>query len=134
MIELPKDAEGRDIPLDTSELFIADGTKVQILRFEYMYNVSDADDAWFVFIERTPGEHMTLRARDVRLAQPDSWEKLLEDLGRYQGIPDYRACKYFGKGEGQCTSCPASTDVDCDQSVMRDIAYRIRKLRGENDG
>lgn len=26
-IELPKDAEGREIPLDTSELFIADGTK-----------------------------------------------------------------------------------------------------------
>lgn len=80
MIELPKDAEGREIPLDTSELFIADGTKVQVLRFEYMYHVSDAHDAWFVCIERTPGEHMTLHTRDVRLAQPDSWKRLLDDL------------------------------------------------------
>lgn len=42
MIQLPRDAEGREIPLDTSELFIADGTKVRALRFEYMYHTSDA--------------------------------------------------------------------------------------------
>lgn len=73
MIQLPRDAEGREIPLDTSELFIADGTKVRALRFEYMYHTSDARDAWFVHIERTPGEHMTLHACDVHLTQPDSW-------------------------------------------------------------
>lgn len=72
MIQLPRDAEGREIPLDTSELFIADGTKVRALRFEYMYHISDARDAWFVYIERTPGEHMTLHACDVHLIQPDS--------------------------------------------------------------
>lgn len=135
MIELPKDAEGREIPLDTSELFIADGTKVQALRFEYMYHVSDAHDAWFVCIERTPGEHMTLHTRDVRLAQPDSWKRLLDDLDEAGDARYYEACAYFhrDKDEDGCISCPGGED-GCARIAMRDIAFRIRKLRGENDG
>lgn len=135
MIELPKDAEGREIPLDTSELFIADGTKVQALRFEYMYHVSDAHDAWFVCIERTPGEHMTLHTCDVRLAQPDSWKRLLDDLDVAGDARYYEACAYFhrDKDEDGCISCPGGED-GCARIAMRDIADRIRKLRGENDG
>ncbi len=134
-VELPTDAEGREIPLDTSELFIADGTKVQALRFEYMYHVSDAHDAWFVCIERTPGEHMTLHTRDVRLAQPDSWKRLLDDLDEAGDARYYEACAYFhrDKDEDGCISCPGGED-GCARIAMRDIAFRIRKLRGENDG
>lgn len=134
MIELPKDADGREIPLDTSELFIADGTKVQALRFEYMYHVSDAHDAWFVCIERTPGEHMTLHTRDVHLAQPDSWKRLLDDLDEAGDARYYEACAYFhrDKNEDGCISCPGGED-GCARIAMRDIADRIRKLRGEGD-
>lgn len=134
-VELPTDADGREIPLDTSELFIADGTKVQVLRFEYMYHVSDAHDAWFVYIESTPGEHMTLHTRDVRLAQPDSWKMLLKDLDEAGDARYYEACAYFhrDKDEGGCISCPGGED-GCARIAMRDIADRIRKLRGENDG
>ncbi|MEE1437097.1 MAG: hypothetical protein U0K38_09395 [Collinsella sp.] len=134
-VELPTDAEGREIPLDTSELFIADGTKVQALRFEYMYHVSDAHDAWFVCIERTPGEHMTLQTRDVRLAQPDSWKRLLDDLDEAGDARYYEACAYFhrDKDEDGCISCPGGED-GCARIAMRDIAFRISKLRGENDG
>lgn len=134
-VELPTDAEGREIPLDTSELFIADGTKVQALRFEYMYHVNDAHDAWFVYIERTPGEHMTLHTRDVRLAQPDSWKRLLDDLDEAGDARYYEACAYFhrDKDEDGCISCPGGED-GCARIAMRDIADRIRKLRGENDG
>lgn len=82
MIELPRDAEGREIPLDTPKLSISDGTMVHVLRFEYMYHIHDAHGAWSVYIERTPGEHMTLHARDVHLTPPDSWEKLEEDLDK----------------------------------------------------
>lgn len=133
-VELPTDAEGREIPLDTSELFIADGTKVQVLRFEYMYHVSDAHDAWFVCIERTPGEHMTLHTRDVRLAQPDSWKRLLDDLDEAGDTLYYEACAYFhrDKDEDGCISCPGGED-GCTRIAMRDIAFRIRELMGEND-
>lgn len=128
-IELPKDAEGREIPLDTSELFIADGTKVQALRFEYMYHISDAHDAWFVYIERTPGEHMTLHTRDVRLTPLDSWEKLEEDLDKC--VAEGTACTYFSK-DGTCQSCSLSNiTTGCSPKVIEDIVSRIRKLRGE---
>ena len=132
MIQLPKDAEGREIPLDTSELFISDGTMVHVLRFEYMYHTHDARDAWFVYIERTPGEYMTLHACDVHLIQPDSWEKLEEDLSE---ISKGTVCHYFHKGDSNaCEGCPAAGTGSCWPTMARDITSRIRKLRGENDG
>lgn len=133
MIQLPRDAEGREIPLDTSELFIADGTKVRALRFEYMYHTSDARDAWFVRIERTPGEHMTLHACDVRLIQPDSWEKLEEDLDKAAKKKCGGTCVYFGMSPINCDMCTIGDVSCCDSAAMRDIADRIRKLRGEGD-
>lgn len=132
-VELPTDAEGREIPLDTSELFIADGTKVQALRFEYMYHVSDAHDAWFVCIERTPGEHMTLHTRDVHLAQPDSWKRLLDDLDEAASKTYCGTCTYFGKNPTDCDTCAIGDITSCDSAAMRDIAGRIRKLRGEDE-
>lgn len=130
-VELPKDADGREIPLDTSELLIADGTKVRALRFEYMYHTSDARDAWFVHIERTPGEHMTLHACDVRLIQHDSWEKLEEDLDRC--IEKDEICPYYNKGK-DCRSCPIfdNNPNGCVSEVFKDFKDRIRKLRGED--
>lgn len=130
-VELPTDAEGREIPLDTSELFIADGTKVQALRFEYMYHVSDAHDAWFVCIERTPGEHMTLHTRDVHLAQPDSWKRLLDDLDKAASKTYCGACTYFGMNSINCDKCTIGDLSSCESVAMRDIADRIRKLRGD---
>lgn len=136
-IELPKDAEGREIPLDTLELFISDGTMIHVLRFEYMYHTHDAHDAWFVYIERTPGEHMTLRACDVHLTQPDSWEKLEEDLRRTMGASD-AVCAYFGGDNRDCVACRLNKESFkgipyCNPCLaFTDILDRIRKLRGEN--
>lgn len=69
------------------------------------------------------------------LAPSDSWEKLLEDLGEAGDARYYEACAYFhrDKDEDGCTSCPGGED-GCARIAMRDIAYRIRKLRGEDDG
>ena len=130
MIELPKDAEGREIPLDTSELFIADGTKVRALRFEYMYHTSDAHNAWFVYIERTPGEYMTLHACNLHLTPPDSWEKLEEDLDRC--IKADSLCAYSPSEE--CSMCilPRDSQCNCDSFVLKAIKERIRNLRGED--
>lgn len=129
MIELPKDAEGREIPLDTSELFISDGTMVHVLRFEYMYHTHDARDAWFVYIERTPGEHMTLHACDVHLTPPDSWEKLEEDLsnGMFGASP---GCAYAGNEAYSCDKCCFESARHCTRRIFTDIRNRIRKLRG----
>lgn len=137
-VELPKDAEGREIPLDTSELFIADGTKVHALRFEYMYHISDAHDAWFVYIERTPGEHMTLHTSDVRLTPPDSWEKLEEDIRRIGTDDCTWFCGYANENPVE-NACPGSCkflkgdEITCRKKLADDILSRIRKLRGEDN-
>lgn len=125
-IELPKDAEGREIPLDTSEMFIADGTMVHVVKFEYMYYTCDARGSWFVHFNRTSGEHMTLQPCNVYLTPPDSWKKLEEDLS---GISKGTVCHYFHKGDSKtCEGCPARTG-SCWHTIARDIASRIRKLR-----
>lgn len=130
-IELPKDATGREIPLDTSEMFIADGTMVHVVKFEYMYYTCDARGSWFVHFNRTSGEHMTLQSCDVYLTPPDSWKKLEDDLDSGANALNYEFCAYFGKSACDCSSCIADKGKTCEMVVMRDIASRIRKLRGE---
>lgn len=65
------------------------------------------------------------------LTPSDSWEKLLEDLGEAGDARYYEACAYFhrDKDEDGCISCPGGED-SCARIAMRDIADRIRKLRG----
>jgi hypothetical protein len=133
-VELPKDAEGREIPLDTSEMFISDGTMVHVVRFEYMYYTCDARGSWFVHINRTSGEHMTLQPCDVHLTQPDSWYKLEEDLRRASERNFFTSyCRYFNT-TNRCVNCPIHNDDGCsthkDERAFGDILDRIRKLRG----
>lgn len=66
------------------------------------------------------------------LTTPDTWEKLEEDLGRDADALNYEACAYFGKSVCDCSSCIADKSETCERVVMRDIADRIRKLRGED--
>lgn len=130
MIELPKDAEGREIPLDTRRLYDKNGKRKTVLWFEY----SPTLKRWTVVPdEGLNGVISVMSASRFYLTPPDSWEKLLEDLGRGVKSVNYGACKYFGKGGvGACSSCIADKNESCEQAVYADIASRIRKLRGED--
>lgn len=44
----------------------------------------------------------------------------------------YGPCHYFHELGDDCTSCPARDDA-CAVAVMRDVASRIRNLRGEDE-
>ena len=54
-------------------------------------------------------------------------------LGQGADALNYEACAYFGKSACGCSSCIADKSETCEGVVMRDIADRIRKLRGEDD-
>lgn len=130
-ITLPKDAEGREIPLDTSDIFIADGTMVHVVKFEYIYYTCDARGSWFVHFNRTSGEHMTLQPCYVYLTPPDSWKKLEDDLDKCISNDNY--CYYFSKS-GMCCDCTidsSSIDYRCDSLIFNSIKERIRKLRSK---
>ena len=109
-IELPRDAEGREIPLDTKVLYDKDGNEWHVERVEY----SPHYHVWS-FIVPKDGLNGFIYAEYAYLekpAPPDSWEKLEEDLDR---------CI-----EADCVSLGVSL-------VLEDIKQRIRKLRGEGE-
>lgn len=123
-IELPKDAKGREIPLDTECLYTYKGEKQDVLSFTYYRE----EDKWEIEINTR-----VVNSNYLYTTPPDSWEKLLEDLGEAGDARYYEACAYFhrDKDEDGCTSCPGGED-GCARIAMRDIADRIRKLRVED--
>lgn len=126
--ELPKDSEGREIPLDTGTLYKANG----IAKYIYHYGYDPRDKYWFAETDEGPRN-----TSEFLLSQPDSWEKLEEDLGRAAErdvVPT--GCRYFN-ATNKCAGCPLYGSVDCDvhrdERAFGNIISRIRKLRGEVD-
>lgn len=131
-IALPKDAEGREIPLDTVVMFGGNGNAYSIVRWSYITELNAGDEhanSWYAV---TKGRTV-LDPELMYLATPDSWEKLEEDLSEAGDARYYEACAYFhrDKDEGGCVSCPGGED-GCGRIAMRDILDRIRRLRGED--
>lgn len=132
MIELPKDAEGREIPLDTEVLYDSCGTKVSVKEFLSRTLVESQKNSWTIKAQYEGNFYYnSFKPENMHLALPDTWEKLLEDLGRGADALNYEACAYFGKSACDCSSGIADKGETCERVAMRDIASRIRKLRGE---
>lgn len=136
--ELPKDAEGREIPLETTVLYDDKGEELYVKHVEFdpfskkWAFITTRDPVSWNNIYRNP-ENVYL----VKPAPPDSWEKLLEDLETCD------VCEYFGylkrasKEDYGCANCQVyktsenrPEDSDCLKRMFMDIAFRIRKLRG----
>ena len=132
-ITLPRDAEGREIPLDTKVLYDKSGNKRKVQGLEY----SPIGGRWKVTFSDSFADWYE---KDVYLTPRDSWEKLLEDLDNAAKGGDNAECLYMRRedievGE-QCSGCRLynADDVfsDCSCLAYGDIADRIRKLRGED--
>lgn len=134
-IELPKDAEGREIPLDTEVLYDRRGTKVSVKEFLSRTSVENQRTGWTIKAAYEGNiDYNSFKPKNMHLTQPDTWERLLEDLNEAGDARYDEACAYFhrDKDEDGCTSCPGGED-GCTRIAMRDIADRVRKLRGEGD-
>ncbi len=132
-IELPKDTEGREIPLDTQVLYDSDGTEFFTDKFMY---IRVTDEWWFFgHFGSSTSTHQVVATR-LHLTTPDSWEKLEEDLGRAAErdvVPT--GCRYFN-ATNKCNGCPLYGSVNCDahrdERAFENVLDRIRKLRGED--
>ena len=124
-VELPKDAKGREIPLDTECLYTCNGEKQEVISFTYYRR----KDRWEVETDT----HI-VNSINLYITPPDSWEKLLDDLDAAGNARHEETCAYFNRDKDAycCTSCPAYKD-DCVLIAMRDIASRIRKLRSADE-
>lgn len=132
-VPLPRDHEGREIPLDTKILYNEDGKCFKVNRFTYSVVQTMPGLKWGVVFMDCLYDYCS----SFYLAPPeppDSWEKLLEDLSEAGDARYDEACAYFhrDKDEDGCISCPGGED-GCARIAMRDIADRIRKLRGEGE-
>ena len=124
-VELPKDADGREIPLDTVVLYDKDGKRREV----DWYTFYPDKDRWDVVLADSSAH---FSPNNLSITPPDSWEKLEEDLDRGANALNYESCAYFGKSACDCSSCIADKGKTCERVVMRDILDRIRKLRGED--
>ena len=132
-IELPRDVDGREIPLDTKAMYYGDGSEHKVLSFTF----SVIDNIWGVLFANDP---ILYNTNNVYLNSPDSWDKLLDDLDNaaekasdsYVNEP---CCEWFNDGGRGCTGCPAdeSPDDSCNVQLVKNIAARIRKLRGDSE-
>ena len=137
-ITLPRDAEGREIPLDTKVLYDADGNELRVKCVEF----DPFDENWRFILKADSSIWFDARyPRYSYLEKPtplDSWEKLLEDLDNASKGGDNAECLYMRRDgiEPQCQKCRLcvdGSDLECAYLAYADIAARIRKLRGEGE-
>lgn len=125
-IELPRDAEGREIPLDTKVLYDKKNNAFRkVLYFTFRPN-SGNNGAWTVVFENK----REMLVSKLYLKATDNWDKLEEDLDRCSEAGS--SCFYFSK-DGTCRNCTLydGSSNDCISQVYEDIKNRIRILRGE---
>lgn len=132
-VELPKDAEGREIPLNTALLYgEVSGDKYEVVCF----NFSPSMRQWRVKLKRR--DDLGIYTTDIfTLTQPDSWEKLEDDLDRVIENKDSfysTACAYMNQGIATCNDCRlhGHNTSSCTDEMFKDVVSRIRKLRGED--
>lgn len=86
-VELPRDAEGREIPLSTETMYSLDGEVVKVRNFEYW----PSDCIWRMVVSVYSNHYE--KPECLLLFPPDSWEKLEHDIyhlvmGEYLDDPE----------------------------------------------
>ena len=137
-IDLPRDAEGREIPLDVEFLYSANGESVK----PYSFTFRRYDGfCWEMNLVGAP-TNLVYDPKSFYLTPLDSWEKLLDDLDNAAKGGDNAECCYMRRedievGE-QCPGCRLYEQGkdkfnECSYLAYADIAARIRKL-AEKEG
>lgn len=131
-VELPKDAEGREIPLDVEFLYNANGESVK----PYSFTFRRYDG--FCWEMRLVGvQNSVYDPKSFYLNHPDTWKKREEDLDRALSTPGpdtYASitCGYFDSVNVNCSVCECMHGIKnetCNDDVWRDIASRITTFR-----
>lgn len=133
-IDLPKDATGREIPLDTEVLYTEDGKRLDVNRFTYSVVQTISNLKWGVVFMDCAYDYCC--AYYITPPEPpDSWEALEEDLSRAANATSCQFCHYVNDKTFACAVCRFMKDKHtCAHvnDVFTDILSRIRKLRGED--
>ena len=118
-VELPRDAEGREIPLDTECLYTHGGEKQDVLSFTYYRK----KDRWEIQTDTR-----FINATCLYLTPLDSWEKLEEDAKKT--TCDYALAPRDEDGLTTCDGCPFCESESCHAEMILDVLKRAKKLAG----
>ena len=132
-INLPRDAEGREIPLDTEVLYDKNGSRRVVDFFKFYPDT----DRWNIVFKDS---YSHFSPHSLSLDLPDSLNRLLDDMERAIHSPDpdtYASitCGYFDSANIDCAECERKHDIcreTCNDAAWLDIAARIDKLRRED--
>lgn len=127
-VPAPVDRNGNVVPLATRKLYDETGQKVEVREIAIVNSKLRRGLVWHV---RTPSG-VVLALDRVRLDPPDSWEWLLVDLDRAADTSgNNNACSYLtGYASTRCRECSSyEKNKWCNQTMLADIARRIRELR-----
>lgn len=132
-IKLPRDAEGREIPLDTVALYGDDGNVHSVRRFIYTTDF-DLGDKWINSWIAVVDDYKAAKPEQMHLTTPDSLKKLEEDLGKIVGnTAKAIVCSYFDREAKDCEGCKfENCDCACSHAFLKDVMERIHKLRSED--
>lgn len=134
MVDLPKDAEGRGIPLDTEVPYDENGNEYEVHRYGYpVRRTVPQRKRRVVAMDRIAHD-----VPDLHIAPPDSREKLPEDLKAvedYGNSPhiDSPTCRHSNMVGKPCGRCEFHGSGNRARGMCADIAYRIREPRGEDE-
>lgn len=130
MIELPRDAKGREIPLDVDALYDKNGNRVEVFRWNY---VRGRNNNW-TFNRLLEFVTVPLYPQGYFLTPPDSLEKLEDDLSKIVNHPEKVVCAYFDRERKDCDGCKLEDcEGSCSYACLEDIITRIHELRGEGE-
>lgn len=111
-VPVPKDADGKVVPLDVKVLYTDGGERVTVEEIVF------TGCWWYVKCFETT----RLRLSRFHL-ESDSWERLERDAEK-------TTCGYFGRS-GLCVGCPAlSISQMCNVAKSEDIVRRAKALSG----
>lgn len=132
-VPAPKDANGRDVPLNAKVMYDYKGVEYSVCCLIFRNQTEICKAGWTVKLVTAENKVRQVSLDHMYLEKPDSLKQLLKDLDRAANAKGFACCAYAGRSERDCTSCIAAGDRACTQPIMRDIAFRIRELVGEDE-
>lgn len=121
-VPAPMSADGEIVPLGTKKLYASDGEELDVEFIGF-------NGRWVVKF----GKGDLFNLDWFHVSEPDSWERLLEDLDRAADASGNSrcACSYLtGDADTECDDCRFNEDARwCVRIMAADVARRIRALR-----
>ena len=126
-VPAPMDADGEVVPLDTRVMYTHRGKRIELTEFDLLHSVLSGGFVWRA-IRNTGHGVEDLKLDFLHLRRPDSWERLEEDVKRYEFMRT--CCSYYNRSDVECPECPANGRGCGGYRIAWDVLHRAKALAG----